>query len=1069
MAEEKEAGEKKPGAKLDPIVDHSTATGFLVSSLILFLTVGWSIADEVWIRRPYKARQGEFRDLATKKVENDLKVSRADLEQQKGSDDFKVANKKLEDAQAAALAQAGEVKSLNDELRKLTGDLNDTRGEFQQARGEYQPLVYELDQANHEGHKAEAEELKKKIAEREPKIKEIFDRMNALSTRRQDVQGRLQAMKEPVEAAAKELAAKVPAQQKINDAGAKQEGVRGMSVDIVQIYNPALKVVDRCQSCHIATDKPGYAAEDWDTAKGTLSDAQIAFAKKVFATHPSFKSTDPAKWDALEAHPLQKFGCTTCHFGNGPAVNGADFAHELEDHGGAIAWDQPRDPEFELTPMLGVHSSKFGNMMEASCAKCHLNEVELRGAPQLSLGRQLVEDVGCWGCHKIQGFEVKETELASLKDKLETDLKPERERLGEVVTKLKAGGDEASDEKKKLAAVNHDIQIAERRVRELDLEVKFIGPDLNRKGAGGLRSKINPQWLPRWIYDPQHFRPGTWMPNPLLDKDQAVEAAAYIWQQADGAPEAAAMPAPSPEMVAEGERLVETKGCLACHTLESKGAAEEIPEGMRGAAPSVFRIYDVVGFWQDPAKIAAKERASLLKKGTAFAPALDRVGEKIRTDWIAKWVKDPKAVQPHTRMPNLRLNDDEAAKVAAYLSTLKKDAPGGEEYKDFDVAKLEDKALAKKGFEHVRRYGCFNCHAIDLKDVDTGKPIANPGKIGAELSSHGSKPLAQFDFGFLEHKIPAYRPVWLQTKILEPRVWDDGKYKGDPTDRLRMPRFGLTVEEAQAITTVLAGLTDAKVPGDYVYAPDERAAALIEGERLVKKFNCRSCHIIDGKGQYAHDELIASIAKALKKSPDDCEIYLPPTLNGEGHRAQPDWLFRFLKNPGVANPFAAPGEPALRPWHVLKMPTFDMSDAEATALVRFFGALEKEEFPYLPRETAPDDAVVARGRQLFKENQCFSCHQIGEYRPSGKKPIEMGPNFALAHDRLREDWIWRFVPDPQSFIPGTNMPAPAPFGSKPYALQPKEKKEDIRALAAYIRALAAPEFREKDGWTAGLR
>jgi mono/diheme cytochrome c family protein len=1058
MAEEKET-EKKPGAKKDPIVDHSTATGFLISSGILALTVVWGIADEVWLRRPYKAIQAEFRTLAKEKVEHDLKVAQDELNQEKGSPDYQAASEALTRAQEEYKARAGEEQALKDRLVELTKDLNQKRFEFQIARGDYQPIVYDYDQARHEGRNAEADELKKKIDALEPKIQAIFAELSKLSAERQDVQGKLQEMTAPVEKASKELAAKVPTQEKLNQAEKKLASLASMEIEIKQIYNPALGVVDRCQTCHVQTDVPGYTKEDWDSAKGVLPDEKIEYAKKVFATHPNFKTTDPAAFDALAAHPVLKFGCTSCHFGEGPGTTSAEDAHGLEGPP-ETHWDKAK--EFMLTPLLGVHSTKFGNMMEASCGKCHLSEVELKGAPQLSYGRQLIEDVGCWGCHKIQGFEIKENELASIKDRVEA-LRKTRDGL-----MAKDPMDLTNADKIEIAQLTHEIDVARARERELDQEIKFIGPDLNRKDAGGLKDKIYAQWLPRWIYDPQHFRPGTWMPNPLLTEEQALDAAAYVWQQAAGTPAASQEPPAFPkEVVAEGKRLVEEKGCLACHALEAKGTGDPMPDAMRGTAPTQFSIYDMVAWWSDPTKgIPENDRASLLKKGNHFGPTLDRVGEKIRYEWLVKWVENPKAIQPHTRMPNLRLTEDESRKIAAFLTTLRKDPPGGEKFAALDVKRLEDKDAAIRGFALVKRYGCFNCHALDLVDPASGKPIANPGKIGAELSSHGSKPLAQFDFGFLEHQIPEYRPVWLQTKILEPRIWDAGKYKGDPNDRLRMPRFGLKVDEAQAITTVLVGFTDTKIPAEFVYRPDERAAAIIEGERLLKKFNCRSCHVIDGKGQYAHDELLQSIATALGiKDLDRAEVYLPPTLNGEGHRANPAWLFKFLKNPGAVNPFQPPTGYALRPWHVLKMPTFDMSDAEATALVKYFGALEQEELPY-PVQTAPDERLVARGRKLFVENQCASCHQIGEYVPQGKKPVEMGPNFALAHDRLREDWIWRFVPDPQSFIPGTNMPAPAPF-KKPYAMLSEEKKLDVRAIAAYLRELGSEGFRKAEGWVAG--
>jgi mono/diheme cytochrome c family protein len=1089
MAEATEKG--KPAPKKDPIVDHSMAKGFLISCLVLAATVAWSIADETWIRRPYKSVQSRFRTLALKKAAAEEEAARAELEKEMDSDAYKEAKAKLDAAEKDYEAKAEERRRLEARLHELTGKLNDVRLEFQIARGDYQPFVYKYDQARNEGDEKEAAEAKKKIDEAEPKIKAIFDRLQKLSAERQEIQGKLQDMKAPADEARKALAAQVPAAGKQVEIATRKSGAEALEVEIVQVYNPALRVVDRCQSCHIATDKPGYTPEDWDAAKAALSAKDLEYAKHVFTTHPGFKTTDPKKWDALEAHPALRFGCTTCHFGNGPATNSPELAHGLEatrgpkkwarpistkgaavepdevEGPGGIAWEKP--VEFQTSPMLGVRSARFGNMMEASCARCHLTEVDLRGAPQLSMGRQLVEDLGCWGCHKMAGFEVKEQELAALKDKIDKDLKPRQEKLGRDVERLKAEGEEALEERAELSRVTHEIEVAERRIRDLDMEVKFIGPDLNRKSSG-LREKIYPEWLPRWIYDPQHFRPGTWMPNPLLDEEQVVAVAAYIWQQASGEP-GPQPPAPSPEEVAKGKRLFQSKGCVACHLYENvPDAPPALPDDMRGEIPSRFEIYNVAEWWKDPsAGIPEPTRETLLKKGPHFGPALDRIGEKVRSDWLVKWILDPKALQPHTRMPKLRVTEKEASAIASFLASLKKEKPGGERFADFDAKRLEDRNLAAKGLRIVLRQGCYNCHAIDLKNPLTGELIANPGKIGAELSSHGSKPLAQFDFGFLHDDVPPYRPAWLQTKLLEPRVWDTGKYKGDPNDRLRMPRFGLSVPEAQAIVTVLSGYIDEKVPGDYIYRPDARKAAIIEGERLVRKFNCRSCHVIDGEGQWAREDLLASLSEALKISKDDAELerYLPPLLNGQGHRTRPEWLFQFLKDPGKMNPFSTPESAVLRPWHVLHMPTFDMSDSEAQALVDYFGALEKEPQPYPPEPGPVPPEKLARGRQLFVENKCASCHQIGEYQPSGKKPVEMGPNFALARARLREDWLWRFIPDPQAFIPGTVMPAPGPFHAKPYALQPEAEKKDIQALASYLLELGKAEFRAKEGWVKG--
>jgi cytochrome c len=40
-------------------------------------------------------------------------------------------------------------------------------------------------------------------------------------------------------------------------------------------------------------------------------------------------------------------------------------------------------------------------------------------------------------------------------------------------------------------------------------------------------------------------------------------------------------------------------------------------------------------------------------------------------DNLVRWIKDPKAVEPGTAMPDLGLTDDEARDVAAYLYTLR--------------------------------------------------------------------------------------------------------------------------------------------------------------------------------------------------------------------------------------------------------------------------------------------------------------------------------------------------------------------------------------------------------------
>src|SRR5262249_30287914 len=52
-------------------------------------------------------------------------------------------------------------------------------------------------------------------------------------------------------------------------------------------------------------------------------------------------------------------------------------------------------------------------------------------------------------------------------------------------------------------------------------------------------------------------------------------------------------------------------------------------------------------------------------------PDLSGIGSKVTPDWLYTWIRDPKRLWPDTNMPSVRLTDQEAADVVAYLMTKK--------------------------------------------------------------------------------------------------------------------------------------------------------------------------------------------------------------------------------------------------------------------------------------------------------------------------------------------------------------------------------------------------------------
>ncbi|MHC4829364.1 MAG: cytochrome c3 family protein, partial [Planctomycetota bacterium] len=935
----------------DPIVDRSLAPHFVIFTGLLLLSTAWLVVDEFWIRREYKPLQTQFIELAQKKALVEVDLYKAQLAEQKESDAWIEANDALTEWTNDEELQA-EIKKLGDRRHEIEGELSGVRRELQFLAGDYQPMIYAFEHAVLEGKKAQADRLLKEMEEQEGKISPEFDKFIGFNQEKAKIADRILELSLPANEARARMGKTAPATGKL--ALAKQWATETPSYfatvtgafsgnpaprppfdkDIKQIYNPALDVVDRCQSCHVATDMVGFTKGEWQVAfdQKKLNKEELDRALRVFSSHPNLGSTDPQAFDAFAAHPVDKFGCTTCHAGNGPATV-ATKAHGTAEGDPKDAWLDPR--HYELYPMLPIGSAHFGNMFEAGCNKCHDHQQYLFGAEQLTLGRELVEDVGCVGCHKIKGYRVDESE----RDGLQNDLKDLAQRYDAAIAQqryLKSEGEDTTAVNQTIASLGADTVTASKRLSELNSELKWIGPDLNAQGQAGLKSKIYTRWLPRWIADPHEFRPSTRMPNPLLAvnddpmKDEVLQVAAYIWQQAGGTPTDAEAPKKFPAAtIQEGRWLTNTVGCTACHRLEDGGATDDIealrPKAIDETAES-FMVYDIEAFWTDKeAKlkttegVAKGERAPLVKRGETFGPSLATIGEKVRYEWLVAWLLDPRGLMPHSSMPSLRLSQQEAEKIAAFLTTLREgDKPGGERYGEVPIEHLNDPRLAALGQRHLLRYGCNNCHAIDLRkapaDPSNPGPLADwermgdPGKIGVELSAHGTKPLPLFDFGHLH--LPHFRNAWMQTKVLEPRSFDTAKYKGNPNDRLIMPRFGLTVEEAQAVVTVLSGQVNTPVPGQYEYDPSGAGAAIIKGERVLKKYNCRSCHEINDWGGLGQDALTASIIEALsdealsKKqitgpailSPTD---YMPPTLNNQGVRTRPEWLFHFLKDPGA--------------------------------------------------------------------------------------------------------------------------------------------------------------------------
>ncbi len=164
----------------------------------------------------------------------------------------------------------------------------------------------------------------------------------------------------------------------------------------------------------------------------------------------------------------------------------------------------------------------------------------------------------------------------------------------------------------------------------------------------------------------------------------------------------------------------------------------------------------------------------------------------------------------------------------------------------------------------------------------------------------------------------------------------------------------------------------------------------------------------------------------------------PPPLMLEGLKVQTPWLFNFLKNPE-----------RIRYETVLRMPQFNMSDAEAQTLANYFAAVDGAEYPYqsipqkqpayIAAETRkyldefPEDAkaepdYLARSWMMFgKFAACRKCHSVAgdEFKVLNPADVTHGPDLdqRLAN-RFRPDYLDAWLHSPQWILPYTAMVGP---------------------------------------------
>lgn len=962
----------------DPEEQVSLSGWFALSIACLMGATVAAIYMEVTGLRPWKSYQAQFKQVATAHYQKKIDAARAELARIQASDEYQEALQERDEAASDLESRQGDIDALKAEQESAREELAAVRAELGTIRGEYQAAIYNWEQSDEAGKERWISEIKSRE-----------DQVNSLLERMRNLDDKVNKLGADIFAVGTE---KMKADQKVAGFAAdvaRLEGllddVQGRKIKIQQYYVPDLDhATDRCASCHI-----GVLYPELEDVAATLEgmpqyEEEVAKYASLFKSHPG---------DHLVKHPPEKFGCVSCHAGDGLSLTTAWEAHGTHHH-----HEQPLYRSPSNAPKA------FGSVAEAGCNKCHVNELEIPGAPLLSFGKQLFSD-SCAACHKAKGvwiehdiLEAAQKKLASVESSLmqakETQeaLRKEQEALDTQLDEELIDDDQYDALDKALRArknanrveilrSENRFELASREVSDAHRDIRHPGPDLRNT-----QDKLRPDWIKQWLLDPHAFAEKTKMPNFYLGEKRAEEVAAYLWQNARNPAESFEREAPSdPETLEKGEKLFHSAGCLACHV------------GGKDDEGNPVDVRPVFGIGEDGKPIQ--------KRG--FGPELLRTGEKARFDWLSRWIYDPHAVSPTTRMPNLRLQKDQADAIAAWLTTQRSEDVDSDLWEDVPDY-LDDEEKAEAGYQVIQRFGCYSCHAIQDMEQKDKLMSERFGRIGVEVSAHGSKTLHLFDFGLIEHEVQENmwgdehhpnmtRFDYIAYKSWNPRGFEEGRYyQGeDDASHLRMPSLNLSRDEAHAVATFVTSLVEEPVPSEYVFDPGYPRGPVSQGRNLTVKHNCIACHKMeDDRGGH-----LMSLYEDLNNA--------PPSLVGEGRKIQPDWMFHFLQGPEH-----------LRPWLEVRMPYFQLSDRESGLLSEYFQGVDDQPFPYVspdPVHLTPDQMDAAKE---ILTGQCQRCHDLGvEYNPAGQAPM-----LDISKERIKPSWIPGWVLNPQSILPHTRMP-----------------------------------------------
>jgi len=562
-------------------------------------------------------------------------------------------------------------------------------------------------------------------------------------------------------------------------AGERQSGnlSRNFKGGIRQIWIPKLAVVDRCETCHV-----------------NQNGALVGASDQPFRKHPPVP------------HDLDQFGCVMCHRGQGAATSVQEAHYTTE------AWEQPLLP---------------ARYLNASCGQCHLGP--LAGTPRLNEGRRLLSAMGCLHCHTVtqpDGNVLKPSDdpppLVHIAEKTSREWiyawikNPQAYAGSATMPNFQLSDQDAADISTFLIAQStpspavknvpfpstpvhaeaadataaatlygssfcsscHAVQNAAGNLVGGD-----FGPELTRIG-----SKVNADWLRRWLKDPGQYEPGTRMSHYRFDDKQINLLSGFLLAKKDDDLLSGVHLSPADAAsVVRGKKLVTENGCAACHQIN-------------GVAPPQ-------NFAPDLSLVGSRALSQIV-----FVPGM----KHNLPDYITAKIHDPRSFGPALKMPKFNLSDEQLTALTTALLAQSDRAAALPHELLLPAERRSDYHPGGDAGRLMEDLRCLSCHSIN----------GNGGDMAPELTREGS----------------AVQRAWLEDFMSNPNTLRPALIR-------RMPKFNLSPAEIKTVTGYI--LAAYQAPGFDSQTLDARRLdpdAAARGKQLFySKYGCQSCHIADYK------------------------------------------------------------------------------------------------------------------------------------------------------------------------------------------------------------------------------